>query len=74
MEAYAKALNYAIPFFVILILIEAFAAYRMGKKINRGADAISSLSSGITNSIKDVLEFTLAIVSYEWLVMHLAIF
>ncbi|HMR42488.1 MAG TPA: sterol desaturase family protein [Saprospiraceae bacterium] len=74
MEAYAQVLNYAIPFFVLLILIEHFVAMRMGVKINRGADMISSLSSGVTNTIKDVLGLTVAIISYTWLVKHVAIF
>lgn len=74
MEAYAQVLNYAIPFFVILILIEHLASLRMGVKINRGADMISSLSSGVTNTIKDVLGLTVAIISYSWLVKHIAIF
>lgn len=74
METYAQALNYAIPFFLILIFIEAVAARRMGMKINRGADAISSLSSGVTNTVKDVLGLTVVIVSYSWLVKYVAFF
>ncbi len=74
MEAYAQALNYAVPFFLLLILLEAIAAKRLGLKINRGADTISSLSSGITNTVKDVLGLTLVVVGYAWLVKHLAIF
>jgi alkylglycerol monooxygenase len=71
MEAYAQALQYAIPFFLILILIEAIAASRMGMSINRGADTISSLSSGVTNVVKDVLGLSIAIISYSWLLGHL---
>jgi sterol desaturase/sphingolipid hydroxylase (fatty acid hydroxylase superfamily) len=74
MEAYAQALNIAIPFFVLLIAIEAIAAKIMGLQINRGADAISSLSSGITNIVKDVLGLSIAIISYSWLVDHLAVY
>ncbi|MFQ5445498.1 MAG: sterol desaturase family protein [Saprospiraceae bacterium] len=74
MEAYTQALNIAIPFFVLLIAIEAIAAKIMGRRINRGADAISSLSSGITNITKDVLGLSIAIISYSWLVDHLAIY
>jgi sterol desaturase/sphingolipid hydroxylase (fatty acid hydroxylase superfamily) len=74
MEAYAQALNIAIPVFVLLIAIEAIAAKIMGRHINRGADAISSLSSGVTNIVKDVLGLSIAIISYTWLVDHLAIF
>ena len=55
METYAQVLNYAIPFFILLMVAEEIAARRMRVKINRGIDTISSLSSGFTNVIKDVL-------------------
>ncbi|HZV71350.1 MAG TPA: sterol desaturase family protein [Saprospiraceae bacterium] len=74
MEAYALALTYAIPIFLALIGIEALISWRMGIKINRGADIISSLGSGITNIVKDVLGLSIAIVSYAWLVNKVAIF
>ncbi|MEM8527395.1 MAG: sterol desaturase family protein [Bacteroidota bacterium] len=74
MEAYAAALTYAIPFFLILILIEAFAAWRMGQKVNRGMDTISSLSSGMTNTIKEILGLSIVILSYQWMVEHWALF
>lgn len=74
MEAYAQVLNYAIPFFVILILIEAVAAKWKGVQVNRGADTISSLSSGITNTIKDVLGLTVVIISYNFFLEYLAVF
>ncbi|MDB4286025.1 sterol desaturase family protein [bacterium] len=72
MEAYAEVLNYAIPFFIILIVIEAFAAKRMGIKINRDSDMISSISSGITNIVKEVLGLTVVIISYAWIVDKVA--
>jgi hypothetical protein len=37
-------------------------------------DMISSLSSGVTNSTKDVLGLSLAIISYSWLVENLTIY
>ena len=37
-------------------------------------DTISSLSSGLTNIIKDVLGLTVVIVGYSWLVSHIALF
>ena len=74
MEAYAQALNFAIPFFLTLILIEQFAARRMGLVINRGADMIASLSSGVTNTVKDVLGLSIAIISYGWLVDRVAVY
>lgn len=74
MEEYAKILNYAIPLFLILIAIEHISSHLMHQKINRLFDSVSSLSSGITNVIKDVLGLTIVIISYGWLVDHLAIF
>ncbi len=74
MEEYAKALNFAIPLFVSLIIIEQVIAVRRGLHINRGADMIASLSSGLTNIVKDVLGISVAIVSYGYLVEHLAIY
>lgn len=74
MEAYAQVLNYAIPFFVILIVVEAVVARWRGVQVNRGADTISSLSSGITNTIKDVLGLTVVIISYTFFVEKVAIF
>ena len=74
MEAYAQALNYAIPIFVGLILVEELAARWMGLRVNRGADVISSLSSGVSNTVKDVLGLSIAIISYDWLVGHIALF
>ena len=61
MSYYIKTLFYAIPTFAFLILIEAIVANIKGLKINRPADVISSLSSGITNTIRDAIKFTFAI-------------
>ena len=72
MEEYAAILNYAIPFFLVLIAIEYGASCFMHFRVNRLFDTISSLSSGITNVIKDVLGLSVVIVSYNWLVTHLA--
>ena len=74
MEAYASVLNYAIPFFVLLLVLEAVIARLKGARVIRSMDTLSSLSSGLTNTIKDVLGLTLVIVSYGWFVEHLAIF
>lgn len=74
MEAYAKVLNYAIPFFITLLLLEAVVARVKGAKVIRSMDTLSSLSSGLTNTIKDVLGLTLVIISYGWFAEHLALF
>ncbi len=74
MEAYVAALNYAIPFFLMLILVEAIFARMRERKVIRSMDTLSSLSSGVTNAIKDVLGLTVIIVSYGWMVDHMALF
>lgn len=73
METYASILNYAIVFFVALIVVE-FAVSRIRRKaVNYSLDTISSLSSGLTNTLKDVLGLGVVILSYEWLVNHWAL-
>ncbi|PSL04526.1 sterol desaturase family protein [Cecembia rubra] len=74
MELYAKALTFAIPFFLILIIIEEIAARKMKRQINYGMDTISSLSSGMTNTLKNLMGLSIAIVSYGWLVDKVALF
>lgn len=73
METYATALSYAIPGFIILILIEYFIGRYIGVVTNQGMDTISSISSGITNTLKNLIGLTIIIVSYEWMVNHLAL-
>ena len=55
MNVYIKSLFFAIPIFIILISIEMIFARIKGIKINNGADMISSLSSGLSNTIKDAI-------------------
>ena len=73
MEEYARIMNYAIPFFMVLMAIEYGASCFMKLKVNRLFDTISSLSSGVTNVIKDVLGLSIVIISYGWLVDHFAL-
>ena len=63
-----------IPTFMVLILFEALVARRKGMKINRSADMISSLSSGATNTLRDGVKFSFAIISYSWLVEHMTVY
>ncbi len=46
----------------------------MGKKVSRAFDTISSLSSGMTNTLRDLLGLSLVIISYAWMQKHLACF
>ena len=74
MSIYLTFLFYAIPSFSILILIEMVAARMMGMEINRSSDMISSLSSGLTNTIKDAIKFGFVLVSYSSLVDSMTIY
>ncbi len=73
METYGKILLIAMPAFLVLVLFEKWWGWRKGFDTVRNMDMISSLSSGITNVTKDVLGLSLVIISYSWLVKHLAI-
>ncbi len=73
MEAYAAVLSYAIPGFVLLIVIEYIASRFLNKDIANSMDTISSLSSGMTNTLKDILGLAIIIVSYKWMVSHMAV-
>ncbi len=74
MELYAKVLSYAIPGFVLLIVIEYIASIIMKYPVNKSMDTISSLSSGMTNTLKDLLGLSIVIVSYDWMYNTLGIF
>lgn len=67
METYATAVLIAIPFFIILIFIEIGYGYFVKKQMHKPMDTISSLSSGLTNSIKDTLGLAVVLVSYPFL-------
>ncbi|MEO0895878.1 MAG: sterol desaturase family protein [Bacteroidota bacterium] len=73
METYATALLIAIPCFMLLILIEALYGHFTGKQTMNGMDTISSLSSGITNVVKDSLKLILIILPYAFLVDKVAL-
>lgn len=73
MEAYVGVLNYAIPFFLILIFFEAWIGHVIGEKVVRSMDTLASLISGVTNVFKDVLGLTVIIVSYDWMVDNLSL-
>ena len=74
MSFYVTSLMFAIPIFIILIGIEAVAAGRMGIRVNRPADMISSLSSGATNTLRDGINFGFILISYTWLVDRLTLY
>ena len=72
---YITTLNFAIPFFITLIALEIFFSKIYNKDyVIRSMDTLSSLCSGLTNIVKDVLGLTIIIVSYSYMVDNLAIF
>lgn len=74
MEAYAKALNFGIPFFALLILLELVYGVLTKRITANLPDTISSLSSGIANITKDILGLIVAVISYSWLETNYAFF
>jgi sterol desaturase/sphingolipid hydroxylase (fatty acid hydroxylase superfamily) len=74
MEQYGKILLYAMPAFLALVLLEKAYGLLRGRDTYRNMDMISSLSSGITNVVKDVLGLSVSILAYSWLVSKVAIF
>lgn len=74
MVQYAQVLMIAIPFFILLMGVEFLIGRRMGVRNYRNFDTISSISSGMTNTLKEVLGLTIIIISYTWFYNHLAFF
>ncbi len=74
METYATALLYAIPFFMLLLMLEISYGYFIKKQTHEVLDTVSSISSGLTNVIKDSLGLAVIVVSYPFLLSHFAIF
>ncbi|OWW23434.1 sterol desaturase [Zobellia sp. OII3] len=74
METYAQALLYAIPVFMVLLAIEIGYGYFVKDQKHKVMDSVSSISSGFTNIIKDTLGLGVALVTYPFLLEHLAVF
>lgn len=73
METYGKILLIAMPAFLVLVLFEKWYGWNKGFDTVRNMDMVSSLSSGITNVTKSVLELTIAIGIYPFMLKYLAI-
>ena len=74
MVQYAQVLMFAIPFFILLMGIEFLIGRRMGVENYKGFDTIASISSGMTNTLKEVMGLTVVIISYTWFYNHVAFF
>jgi len=73
MESYATALLYATPFFIGLVLVEILYGRFVKDQKHSLMDTVSSLSSGLTNVVKDSLGLVLILISYPFLLEHLAL-
>jgi alkylglycerol monooxygenase len=73
METYGKILLIAMPAFLLLVLFEKLYGRFRGFDTLRQMDMISSLSSGITNVTKSVLELTVIIAIYPFMLRHFAL-
>ena len=73
METYGKILLIAMPAFLLLVLFEKWYGWKKGFDTTNSMDMVSSLSSGITNVTKSVLELTLAIAIYPFMLSHFAL-
>ena len=74
MEVYANVLLWVVPIFIVLILIEIIYGQIKKKQTHSFMDTLSSLSSGMTNILKDTLGLVVVIISYPYLLGKLSIF
>jgi sterol desaturase/sphingolipid hydroxylase (fatty acid hydroxylase superfamily) len=74
MEEYGKILLIAMPLFFVLIVLEKIYGTYKGEDNVPLMDSVSSISSGITNAVKDVLGLSITFISYGWMVSKIAIF
>ncbi len=73
MEQYGKILLFAMPAFLVLVVFEKLYGVIKKRDTVKSIDMFSSLTSGVTNVTKDVLQLSIVILSYPFLVEHLAI-
>ncbi|SHG18035.1 Fatty acid hydroxylase superfamily protein [Flavobacterium segetis] len=74
MEEYGKILVFVMPIFLILIIIEKIYGHVKGENSSPNMDTVSSVSSGMINSVKDVLGISITLISYDWMVSKIALF
>ena len=73
MTTYANVLTIAIPIFFFLVLVEILYGLVSKKKYYNLMDTLSSLSSGITNLLKDLLGIGIIIISYPFIKKSISI-
>tara|TARA_B100000575_G_scaffold7299_1_gene5417 strand:- start:11125 stop:12366 length:1242 start_codon:yes stop_codon:yes gene_type:complete len=73
MSTYANVLTLAIPVFFFLVLLEILYGLTKKKYYYNFMDTLSSLSSGITNLLKDLLGIGIIIISYPFIKKSISI-
>ena len=73
MTTYANVLTIAIPIFFFFVLIEILYGFFLNKRYYNLMDTLSSLSSGITNLLKDLLGIGIIIISYPFIKKSISI-
>ena len=73
MNTYANVLTIAIPVFFFLVLLEILYGLISKKNYYNLMDTLSSLSSGITNLLKDLLGIGVIIISYPFIKKSISI-
>ena len=73
MNTYAAVLLWAIPGFFMLVVIEILYGHFTKKQSYVFMDTLASLSSGMTNILKDVLGLAVILISYPYVLDKLAL-
>lgn len=73
MTTYSNAFKILLIIYFSLLIIEWVVSIILKKKVYNPLDAISGMSSGITNNTKALLKLTIVIMSYEWMSEHLSL-
>src|SRR5690348_1478625 len=74
MESYGKLLlYYAMPYFTISMVVELlYARFVKGEQIPL-MDSVASLSSGMSNILKDTMKLSVSIISYSFLLKYVQV-
>ena len=74
METYASILLWVLPVFMVMMTFEMLYGHFTNKQTYSFMDTLSSLSSGITNVLKDSLGLVVVILSYPYILDSIAFF
>lgn len=74
MDFFSNALLVVLPIFIALIFLEMIVAKITNRKVMNSMDTVSSLSSGISNTLFKILGITIYIISYDFLLEHITFF